>query len=598
MSDRFELKAILSANAEHLIHALESVKKPAEVARKYLLDIGHAALHAGEHFGLPVAAIGTLAGGLGIEKIREAVLEYGELGEAVEKGAFKAGLSVENYQRLSYAAQASGVDVESTAHAMGRLNQTLGMSAAGHNHYALTLFQRLGITLRDTRGQLRSAADILPELADAFKRNENPAVRASMGMQLFGRQWQDIMPLLGMGGEEVKELQAHFDRLRPPLNSEQVEAAVQFNRTLVDLKTVSGGLMQQLGAGLAPAIEQLIHRFTDWTAANQGLINTRLLEFAQSLGQGIKAIDWQGILQGAQSFGRALSMVAGWVGGAKNALIALAVVINAEAILALKELAESVIRAGIAFIGMAARAYVAGNAGLIAITRTTLATVASIGPLGLLRIAWTLLATTTVSAGSIMSAAMTMVSGGIRAVGAALMANPLGIILGLASAALLIYENWDTVKHWFAGFWNWIKTHAQYILTCLGPIGWMAKTIIAHWQPLKIWFADLVHWLAGKLHWVMNAARSVGHMLGIGSGDVQIHHAPVGTHGVSTGALPMRTGPATSLLPPAQTPSKVEGQVNIKIDGLPPGSRVEQVQGGNMRMNVDAGYSANALGMP
>ena len=598
MSDRFELKAILSANAEHLIHALEAVKKPAEVARKYLLDISHAALHAGEHLGLPVAAIGTLAGGLGIEKIREAVFEYGELGEAVEKGAFKAGLSVENYQRLTYAAQASGVDMESTAHAMGRLNQTLGMSAAGHNHYALTLFQRLGITLRDTHGQLRSAADILPELADAFKRNENPAVRASMGMQLFGRQWQDMMPLLNQGGGELQAMQDHFDKLRPPLDHEQVEAAVQFNRTLIDLKTVSGGLMQQLGAGLAPAIEQLIHRFTDWTAANQGLINMRLLEFAQSLGQGIKAIDWQGILQGAQSFGRALSTVVGWVGGAKNALIALAVVINAEAILSLKELAESVIRAGIAFIGMAARAYVAGNAGLIAITRTTLATVASIGPLGLLRIAWTLLATTTVSAGSIMTAAMAMMTGGIRAVGAALMANPLGIILGIASAAWLIYENWDTVKHWFAGFWNWMKSHAQTILTFLGPIGWMAKVIIAHWQPLKAWFADLVHWLAGKLHGVMEAARSVGHMLGLGGGDVQVHHRTVGAHGaLPKGQLPMRAG-VTSLLPPAQAPSKVEGQVNIKIDGLPPGSRVEQMYGGNLQMNVDAGYSSNAMGMP
>ena len=598
MSDRFELKAILSANAEHLIHALEAVKKPAEVARKYLLDIGHAALHAGEHFGLPVAAIGTLAGGLGIEKIREAVLEYGELGEAVEKGAFKAGLSVENYQRLSYAAQASGIDVESTAHAMGRLNQTLGMSAAGRNRDALALFQRLGITLRNTHGQLRSAADILPELADAFKRNDNPAVRASMGMLLFGRQWQDMMPLLDRGGRELQAMQEHFDKLRPPLDHEQVEAAVQFNRTLIDLKTVSGGLMQQLGAGLAPAIEQLIHHFTDWTAANQGLINTRILAFAQSLGHNIAAIDWRGIIQGAQTFGRTLSTVVGWVGGAQNALIALAVVINAEAILALKELSESVVRAGIAFAGMAARAYVAGNAGLMALTRTTLAAITSTGPLGLLRMAWGMLAVTATSTGGIMTAAMAMMTGGIRAVGAALMANPLGIILGIASAALLIYENWDTVKRWFGGFWSWMKAHAQTILTFLGPIGWMAKTIIAHWQPLKIWFANLVHWLAGKLHGVMEAARSVGHMLGLGSGDVQIHHAPVGTHGVSTGALPMRTGPATSLLPPAQASSKVEGQVNIKIDGLPPGSRVEQAQSGSMPLHIDAGYSANALGMP
>ena len=60
----------------------------------------------------------------------------------------------------------------------------------------------------------------------------------------------------------------------------------------------------------------------------------------------------------------------------------------------------------------------------------------------------------------------------------------------------------------------------------------------------------------------------------------------------------MRTEPATSLLPPAQASSKVEGQVNIKIDGLPPGARVEQAQSGSMSLHIDAGYSANALGMP
>jgi hypothetical protein len=38
--------------------------------------------------------------------------------------------------------------------------------------------------------------------------------------------------------------------------------------------------------------------------------------------------------------------------------------------------------------------------------------------------------------------------------------------------------------------------------------------------------------------------------------------------------------------------------VNIKIDGLPAGSRVEQVRGGTMPINVDAGYSAHALLMP
>ncbi len=209
--------------------------------------------------------------------------------------------------------------------------------------------------------------------------------------------------------------------------------------------------------------------------------------------------------------------------------------------------------------------------------------------------AWTLLATTTVSMGGVMSTAMTMVTGGIRAMGAALMANPLGIVLGLATAAWLIYEHWDTVKRWFAGFWGWLKSYAGQILTFLGPIGWMAKAIIAHWQPLKIWFGDLVHWLSGKLQWIVNAAKSVGHFLGLGGDDVQVSHSAVAAH--PSTPMPIRSGQA-SLLPPASPAAKVEGQVHIKIDGLPPGSRIEQTQGGNLPINIDAGYSALALGMP
>jgi hypothetical protein len=200
-----------------------------------------------------------------------------------------------------------------------------------------------------------------------------------------------------------------------------------------------------------------------------------------------------------------------------------------------------------------------------------------------------------------MSGAMAMVSGGIRAVGAALMANPLGIILAIASAAWLIYENWDTVKSWFTGFWNWIKAHAELILTCLGPIGWVASTIIEHWEPLKAWFGDFVRWLSDKLRWMVDAAKAVGHAFGIGGGDERSASPEPGnpSRGTPLGAMASPVaGNRPSLLGTAAGAAKVEGQVNIKIDGLPAGSRVEQVRGGTMPINVDAGYSAHALLMP
>ena len=60
MSDRFELKAILSANAESMIGALKSVEAPAKAARKYLTDIGKSAAGlAGKAADSALAAVGA-----------------------------------------------------------------------------------------------------------------------------------------------------------------------------------------------------------------------------------------------------------------------------------------------------------------------------------------------------------------------------------------------------------------------------------------------------------------------------------------------------------------------------------------------------------
>ena len=356
-----------------------------------------------------------------------------------------------------------------------------------------------------------------------------------------------------------------------------------------------------IAKNLVPAIKPLLDSFNDWMAANKKLVSNEVGRMAKDLGHWLSSIDWRGMAKSVLAFGQGIGKLVDFVGGPRNALIGLAVVMNAQTIVALGGLAGAVARAGLAFVGMAAQAYIAGNAALLSLVRTGVVATLVSGPLGLLRAAWMLLGTTTVSMSGVMSGAFALVSGGIRAVGAALMANPLGIILAIASAAWLIYENWGTVKSWFAGFWSWLKAHADLILTCLGPIGWIAKTIIGHWEPLKAWFGNLTQWLSEKFSWIINAAKSVGHALGLNGGDVTMNHT-MDNPAAGTGAAGMTSLPAsagrTSLIPAAQSAGKVEGQVTIKIDGLPSGSRVEQVRGGTMPINVDAGYSAYALAMP
>ena len=605
MSDRFELKAILSANAESLVSALKSVEAPARAARKYLTDIGKSAGGIAGKFGLPVGIAGGLAAGFGLAKVKDAIHAYAELGETVHHGATRAGMSVEQFQRMKYVAEQNGVAVEQMEGAMGKLNLTLGRAAAGRGKEAAALFQRLGISMRDASGQLRSGMTVLPELADAFVRNENPAVRARMGMALFGKKWQEIVPMLEQGGKGIEEAQARLSKFKGVMGEEDIDRSREFAKSLRDLELVSKGFQMTIAKNLVPAIKPLLDSFNDWMAANKKLVSTEVSRMAKDLGRWLSGIDWRGMAKGVLAFGQGIGKLVDFVGGPRNALIGLAVVMNAQTIMALAGLVGAIGRTGLAFVAMAAKAYVASNASLLSMARTGFgATFLASGPISLLRAAWSLLATTTVSMSGVMSGAFALVSGGIRAVGAALMANPLGIILAIASAAWLIYENWDTVKGWFASFWSWLKAHADLILTCLGPIGWIAKAIIAHWEPLKAWFGEFVQWLSGKLQWAIDAAKTVGHALGLTGGEANPSQTTAGSAQGTASASASGLAPLSvdsnrsSLIPASQAASKVEGQVNIKIDGLPAGSRVEQVSGGTMPLNVDAGYSAFALAMP
>jgi phage-related protein len=54
--------------------------------------------------------------------------------------------------------------------------------------------------------------------------------------------------------------------------------------------------------------------------------------------------------------------------------------------------------------------------------------------------------------------ALGVLATGLRALGAALLANPIVIIIAaIAAAAYLIITNWDTVKQWILAFWEWLK---------------------------------------------------------------------------------------------------------------------------------------------
>lgn len=551
MADNWQLKAVLSA-VDKMSPVLKQVGNVAKTTRKYLSDVAGAANHLTGKIGLPLTALSGVLGGFSLVAIKNAVVGFTDMGEEIYEASLRTGMSVEQLQRMKYVSEQAGVPVESLQMGMAKLNKQMGDVSAGKNKDLALLMKKLGISARDANGQLKAGIDILPQLADAFVRNKNPVVQARMGMALFGKSWQEMVPLLMEGSEGINASLERFKRLKGVMNLDDIKGAKELGDKFKDLEFVTKGFQNTIAKELVPVLGPLIEDIVQWAAANRKVVSAGVKEFVRDLVDGMRQIDWTTVINGAKDFARWLGRMVDMVGGAKNALILLVIVMNAQTIMAIGGLIGAVGRAGIAFLAMAARAYVASNASLMAMARVAVMAIATAGPIGAIGAMFSWVAGMVAGAGGIISGALGMVGVAIRGIGAALMANPLGIILALATAAYLIYQNWDTLKKWFSSFFDWVGEKFQS--------------------------------LVGR---AVDLAKSVGGFFG---GDSSPRAAANSNAALNNGSRP-------SLVGASQV--KASGLIEVSFKDAPPGMRVEQTKaGGDVPVNTNVGYRSYAMGMP
>lgn len=94
---------------------------------------------------------------------------------------------------------------------------------------------------------------------------------------------------------------------------------------------------------------------------------------------------------------------------------------------------------------------------------------------------------------SVIAGGLTLVVGAVKAIGLAMMANPIGVAVAAVGAAVyVIYNNWDGISAWFSQKWEQVKAVFD------GGIGSMVVAlakfspvyqIYKHWDGISAWFA-------------------------------------------------------------------------------------------------------------
>jgi len=205
-----------------------------------------------------------------------------EAANAADKLAKQTGLTREEIQELGYAADQEHASLEKIATAILRLSRNMSDASRGTGE-ARYAFEKLGIAVTKSDGQLRNSVDVMLDVADRFKNMRNETEMTAAAMQLFGRSGADIVPFLRMGGDEIRNLMQEARDLGFVMDEETVEALKALDDQMTALKASLAGVGRQIAAEVVPHLLEMSNKAVD-AAKAYNKINPELRSFITQTG--------------------------------------------------------------------------------------------------------------------------------------------------------------------------------------------------------------------------------------------------------------------------------------------------------------------------
>lgn len=169
-----------------------------------------------------------------------------------------SGFSVEELQKLQYASSFVDVSMETMTGSIAKLTKNM---ASGSD-----AFDKLGISITDSDGNMRDATDVWYEALEALGSIENETERDAVSMEIFGKSAMEMAGIVDDGGAALKTLGEEAEATGNILSQDAVEDAVAFNDQIDELKAKAEQAFLSAGAALAdtlvPALETLVDVIT------------------------------------------------------------------------------------------------------------------------------------------------------------------------------------------------------------------------------------------------------------------------------------------------------------------------------------------------
>lgn len=382
----------------------------------------------------PIAALVGITGGLSMAEAVAGMEKYVDTAKLLGRMAPILGTTVEGLSGLQNAASRVGIDTEKLNSALQGMQRQMGQASIGKLPALTSLMQKYGIQAIDpVTKKARDSTEILGDFAAVIARQKDPMMASRMAAAVFGRALgPEMLPLLNKGKEGIAAYIEEARRMGLIISDEQVKEAQDFAAAQGEVNRIWASLSRQLSQNLLPIIKPLIVLFGQLLAKYKTDIINAFTRAFSALGRALLAVKWDEVIRSTEAWVRWIrNDVVPALGGWKNVLIGLAVIMMGP----------------------------------------TLAALLAVG-------------------GAVTKLVISLVS---LAIANPIIALIVLAIAALAYAAYRIWKNWGPIKAFFIGLWDAVMAKFAEVRDWLS--GWLPgfsdERIKAAWDGLATWFGNL-----------------------------------------------------------------------------------------------------------
>lgn len=218
------------------------------------------------------------AAGTALFAIAKSTANYGD--ELAKMGQ-RLGTTVQETARLQHAARLSDSDLQGLSSTVAFLSKNM-LEASRGNQEVEQAFDRLGVKVTTTSGNLKGTTDILLELSDRFRLMPDGPEKLALAMGVLGKSAKEVLPLLN---SNMREAFQETKELGLEMSERATKAAEQFNDQLTKLQGAAQGVGNNIGEVLLPQFTALTKILTTIIAdagnATRALLNMDKAEAPQ-----------------------------------------------------------------------------------------------------------------------------------------------------------------------------------------------------------------------------------------------------------------------------------------------------------------------------